>query len=233
MPMLEGLRKMLRGRKDPVAIDLTDDQREKAAQTERNGDGELVVERRSKSRSMAELQQGYDEVMGLVRKVGDHLDTQSQRTEKLLSLMERMPQALDALPEINRQNSQLLQALNEHLSQSKKRETTLNDTLRSLGESSSQQTEVLGLLQRQLDSSTRSAEQMTETLSSFSEALTNLAATNNRSTDILARIVESAEQRDARMATMASRGDRFNWIIVGLLSLGVLVLAAIGIGLLM
>ncbi len=232
MPMLDGLRKMFRGRKDPVAIDLTDNQTD-ANSSPDNLTGELApAERRAKPRSMAELQRGYEEVMGLVRKVGDHLDAQTKRTERLIDLMENLPQALDALPEINRQNSQLLEALNEHLSQSKKRESTLNDTLRSLGESSAQQTEVLGLLQQQFDASTRSAEQMTETLGNFSEALSNLAETNNRSTDILARIVDSADERDARMAALMSKSDRWNWVIVGLLALGIIVLSIIGIGLL-
>lgn len=233
MPMLDGIRNLFRGRKEPVAIDLSDEDRLHAEVVDHGGaDGNALVAERRPKRSMAELQQGYEEVMGLVRRVGDHLDAQAKRTEKLLTLMERMPQALDALPEINRQNARLLEAISEHLSQSKNRETALNDTLRSLGESSSQQTEVLGLLQRQFDISTQSAEKMTETLGNFSEALSNLAATNNRSTDVLSRIVDAADERESRMASMVSRSERWNWVIVGLLSLGVLILAIIGIGLL-
>lgn len=230
MPMLEGIRNLFRGKKDPVAIDLTDD----AGEIPSDFDGDrtaLTVDRRPK-RSMAELQNGYEEVMGLVRKVSDHLDTQTHRTEKMLTLMERMPQALDALPEINRQNARLLESLNEHLSQAKARESALNETLRSLGESSAQQTEVLGLLQQQLDLSVQSAEKMSHTLGSFSEALTNLATANNRSTDVLARIVDAADEREARMAAMVTRSERWNWVIVGLLSLGVLLLAVIGFGIL-
>ena len=231
MPMLDGIRNLFRGRKQPVAIDLTDEQHDAAEVIDREGNGSAIAERRPK-RSMAELQHGYEEVMGLVRKVSDHLDTQTQRTEKLLTLMERMPQALDALPEINRQNSRLLETLVEHLGQAKTRESALNETLRNIGESSSQQTEVLGLLQRQFDASTQSAEKMSQTLGSFSEALSNLAATNNRSTDVLARIVDAADEREARMARMVNRSERWNWVIVALLSVAVLLLATIGYALL-
>lgn len=228
MAMLEGIRKLFRGKK-PVAIDISDESSDEGAVIDRST--ELAVDRKPK-RSLAELQQGYEEVMGLVRKVGDHLESQAQRTDQLLSLMERLPQALDALPEINRQNARLLETLTEQLHQSKNREAALNETLKALGTSSAQQTEVLGLLQRQFDISTQAAEKMSHTLSSFSEALANLADTNNRSADVLAKIVESASQRENQMATMLTRSARWNWLIVGLLSLGVIILAILTIGLL-
>jgi chromosome segregation ATPase len=239
MPMLEGFRKLFGGRRKPVAIDLDTEDGQLRSTSDQTGTGtgagpgtgaganELSPMR--PERPKQDLQRGMDEIMSLVRRVGDHLDSQSQRTEKLLTLAEDLPQALQALPEINRQNGQLLETLSEHLRHGSKREQALNETLRSLSESSSQHTHVLGLLQQQFDASTQAAQQMTETLGSFSKALTDLAATNSRSTDILARIVDDTEQRESRMAAMVQRSERWNWIIVSLLGVGVLLLAVIGL----
>lgn len=221
MPMLDRVRKLFGNRK-PVAIDLSEDEQASQALA-------ATEQPPSRQRSLAQLQQGYDEVMGLVRKVNDHLDAQTQRTEQMLEMVEKLPAALEAIPEINRQNARLIELVSEHLREGKRRDNELNQSLEKLSSSSTQQTEVLGLLQQQFDASTQSSQQMTETLGSFSKCLSDLAATNNRSTDILSKIVQENEQREVRMAEMARRSDRWNWAIISTLIIGVLLLAGIGI----
>lgn len=245
MPLLQDIRRFFTGKgKKPVEIDLTGTQAEalagSSATSDRNGrDGEgeaepepdgarpltRISQHGSRSKSMNELQRGYDEVIGLVQKIGNHLDAQTERTERMMSMMEHLPQAIDAIPEINRQNARLLDILSDHLTQTKDREQTLNETLRRLGDSSDHHTEVLSVLQQQLASNHRASEHMTETLGSFREALTNLAETNNRSTDILSRITEASEQRESKLTMMFQQTQR--WMIAVGGTVGVLALAAI------
>lgn len=226
-------------KQQPVTIDLTETQ---ANGLHRNGDSangdtdadphanttaQLAPPRSGRGRSVAELQRGYDEVMDLVRKISDHLDTQTQRTERMMQWMEHMPQALEALPEVSRQNARMIEILNEHLSHINARDSSLNNTLSRLGESSQHQTEVLGLLQQQLDNSSRSAEQMTETLGSFREALGNLASTNNRSTEILSNVVKANEERESTLTAMFERTQR--WMIAAAILIGTLAVGAIAL----
>lgn len=241
MPLMDEIRRMFKRTKkqQPVKIDLTETQTnglhrngdtangdgDEAAEAHANSTSQLAPARSGRGRSVAELQRGYDEVMHLVRKISDHLDTQTERTERMMQWMEHMPQALEALPEVSRQNARMIEILKEHLSHINERDSSLNGTLSRLGDSSQHQTEVLGLLQQQLDNSSRSAEQMTETLGSFREALGNLANTNNRSTEILANVVRASEERESTLTAMFERTQR--WMIVAAILIGTLAVGAI------
>lgn len=227
MPFMEEVRKLFKRRK-PVEIDLTDGSAtdfDSVSNAEQGGDGKPLASVQRRKPTLAEIQQGYDEVMGLVRKIGEHLDAQTQRTEKLVELMERLPEAIDSLPELHRQNSRLLDVLNEHLAASRKRDETLGTTLGKLSESSDHQTEVLGLLQQQFDTSTRASEQMTKTLGSFSHALGNLSENNHRSTEILSGLVRSTEDRETQLIDILGRTQK--WIVGILIAIGVVAVAAI------
>ncbi|TVQ52165.1 MAG: hypothetical protein EA377_10925 [Phycisphaerales bacterium] len=231
MPIMDGLKRFFTRRENPVAVDLnTPPERNENHATENSAvqeppRPELIEARPSKPRNLAELQRGYDEIMGLVRKIGDHLDSQSERTERLVELMDRLPETLDALPEINRQNARLLEVLTEHLTQVKSREDNLTSTLQRMSNASNHHTEVLGLLQQQLDQNGRASQQMTETLSGFREALTGLAGTNTRSADLLSKIAENSQERESQLITMFERSQR--WMMG--IAIGIGTLAAIGI----
>ena len=166
-----------------------------------------------------------EEVMGLVRKIGDHLDHQTTRTERLLGLMDRMPQALDALPEINRQNARLLDALHDHFQQASGRETSLNTTLSQITKASGHQTEVLGLVQQQLDANDRHTQQLTDTLGAMNKALTNLADSNTNTVDVVARLTESSTRRETDLAAMLGRSQR--WMLAAVLLCSVGAIAAV------
>jgi DNA-binding ferritin-like protein len=66
---------------------------------------------KSKSEMLAELQKNYSEVMELIRKVSNHLDEQNDRSIRLMEIAERIPEALDTLPELRDQNTEIIAAL--------------------------------------------------------------------------------------------------------------------------
>jgi hypothetical protein len=218
----------------PVEIDVTATQAEGLADevrgsslngevaTELNGSPLLPVHRKP---TISELQRGYEEVVSLVHKIGDHLDAQTQRTERLVELMERLPEAIDALPEVHRQNARLLDALSEHLARGRQRDETMSETLGKLSESSVHQTEVLGLLQQQFDSSTRAAEQMTVTLGGFTGALGELSENHQRSTEVLKGLMRTTGEREARIIEMMSRTQK--WLIGLMMGVGAVAVAAV------
>ena len=135
-------------------------------------------------------------VMLMVRRIGDHLEGQTQRTERLLELMDRLPPAIDALPEINRQNARFVETLHEHFGQAKRREEALNETLSTLTEASGRQTDVLGLVQQHLDTSGQMAAQLSGTLDTLRETLGDMADANART--VRRSVVVHGEGGDAR-----------------------------------
>lgn len=161
-----------------------------------------------KSRDMQE------DVVAMIRRIGEHLDAQSGRTERLIELMERLPPALEALPEINRQNTRLLDVLTDHLDQVRTREDALNATLSRLGEATSQQTETLTQVREELDRGTELSGRMTDTLGSFRETLTQLTETNTQSASVLTGMADTMHAREERMAQALTRTNR--WMIAAL-----------------
>ena len=143
--------------------------------------------------------------MSLVERIGGHLDGQTERTTRLLTLMERLPQALDALPEINRQNARLVESLHEHLVQSKRREETLNTLLDTITGTSSRQTDVLGLVQHHLDANSQATESLSGTLDSLGTALGEISESSAGSARILKAMTETADRRESQLFTTINR----------------------------
>ena len=115
-------------RKKPVVIDLRGTQAEglgEAARQVANGDTDppTQIDERAidwkamKARSAADQRgdAGSEEVVTLIESINESLQARNDRSEQLLPLMERLPQAIDALPDIIRENSSLLEAITEHI----------------------------------------------------------------------------------------------------------------------
>jgi chromosome segregation ATPase len=230
MPLIKDVGRLFRRRRRPVEIDLTSTQAGGLATTadepgNGNASGELAMiepkpvrERRGESRT-------HQEVLGLVQRIGEHLDQQSQRAERMVELMDRIPAMLDALPEISRQNATLVEALHDHFAQAKRREEALGATLSTITDTSERQTDVLGLIQQQLDSNSHTAQQFQGTLDNLRCALSDLADSNTRSSDVL---LQMSEQRDAREAEFRETLSRTQaWTVAAMIACSMVSVAAV------
>lgn len=207
MPLLKERVRTLFRRRKPVEIDISETGAGASGSDRATG---LIESKPSRTRSATERAQ--EEVLALVRRIGDHLDGQTTRTERLLEVMDRLPQALDALPEINRQNARLLESLHEHFGQAKRREEAMNSVLGSLTETSVRQTDVLGLVQQHLDANSQSAATLSASLDTLHRGLSDLAESNSRSTLVLERISNAAAEREMDLSRTLGRTQR--WMIV-------------------
>lgn len=231
MQLLQDVRRLFKRRDRPVEIELTGTQAERLAMA-------MSASQEAEDEQLDALEAGRDrqpggggtagsmtEAISLVRKIGDHLDGQAGRTERLLTLMDRLPPALDSLPEIGRQNAGLLEALHDHLAQSRRRDETLSATLLRLGETTDRQTEVLGLLQQQIEVSRETTEHLIEPLGGLRAALQGLAESNARTTATVAGIEDAASRRDAELTRALTRTQR--WLLGAAILCGVASAAAV------
>jgi hypothetical protein len=222
MTLLQDLKGLLNRRK-PVAVDLTASQASNLTRhdtaieakplgaSSRNGEDDR---RNQTIRPRAETP-NLEEVMSMVRKISTHLETQTRRTDTLIECLEHLPGALDALPEINRQNSRLLEVISEYLDHAKRRDLALNDTLNGITSASSRQTEVLGLLQQQMDATNRSAEDLKTNLGGFKDAIRELAGSNRQTTTVLSEMNRTSAQRENELRDMLGRSQR--WMIAAMI----------------
>ena len=166
-----------------------------------------------------------DDVHSLIRKIGVHLDNQAGRTQTLIGFVERLPNSLEALPEMNRQNTRLLDVLTDHLDQVRSREDALNSTLSRLGDATIQQTRALTQVQEALDRSSTLSVKASDTLGSFHQNLTQLTETNTRSVEVLSTIAETMDQHERRLTGLLDRSHR--WLVAALVTSSIVGLAAI------
>ncbi len=174
--------------------------------------------RKGDSKSVAELQKGYQEVIGLVSKISDHLDRQAARTDRLVELMGEMPEALGALPEINRQNARLLDVISDHLEHSRSREDAFNNALARISEATSSHADVLGLVQQQLENNTQTSAQLTKSIDTFQGAVSELAKSNRDTRERTAELMKQNADRETMLVNAFTKSHR--WMIAAVICCG-------------
>ena len=219
MPRLLDVRQLFRRKPKPVAIDLSGTQAESLSQsmdlehesTNGNGDRPAIVESTRKTSFPTPTVSSMEEVSALVRKVGEHLDSHADQTERLLVMLEQIPSAFDTLPEIHRQNTCLLEELTAHFSKARAREAALNDSLHNLSKASDRQIQVMGLIQQQLDANHKAAEHRTDALNRLEATLSTLAESHTRTGVALSTMIDSGTRQQSELCRQLGRTHK--WII--------------------
>jgi ABC-type transporter Mla subunit MlaD len=74
---------------------------------------EPALRPKNRQQVIAELQKSYKEVTDLVKKVNLHLDEQDKRSRRMLEIAERLPRALDQVPTLSDNTTQMVETLGE------------------------------------------------------------------------------------------------------------------------
>jgi septal ring factor EnvC (AmiA/AmiB activator) len=139
--------------------------------------------------------------------------------------MQRVPEALAALPEIQRQNSCLMEMLNDRFNEQKEHSNRFANTLEAMNKSSTRQTDVLGLIQQQLAENHASIMKRADALANLNEAIIQLADSNANTGKMLDQMMQINRSRDEQLTAVISRTQR--WIVATLLCCGGASLAAL------
>ncbi|TVQ59357.1 MAG: hypothetical protein EA379_10935 [Phycisphaerales bacterium] len=164
---------------------------------------------RNKQELIVELQKNYTEVLELVRKVNTHLDRESERTAKLMTIVERIPDALDALPELRDQTKRAVETLRESSEQSARRDEKVQSALTHIRD--------------RLDDARETETHLVGTLTEFRGSLQDMAHSSERSSGAIAAMNERNALRDKELADMLNLTRR--WVVAALV-IGALGVAA-------
>jgi len=203
MTLLEGVRTFVARRRrttDPVSGETSGGR----ATAEGAGGGLAIIEPKPLATDSPTSRAG-EEVASAVRALVDHLETQSTRTTRLVELLERLPSALEPLPEVNRQHARVLDVLTDHLEGVRNREDAVNAALTRLGESTGAQAQVLGTVEEHLQTGERMFDRLSDTLGGVRESMADVAVGSARSSDVLAGLQSSMNERDERLTTALER----------------------------
>ena len=236
---------------EPVGIDMFDDAEliehadsHDSGHTDQNGAvyqaADLSAERapivapRNRQELIKELQKNYTEVVGLVRKVDDHLDTQTHRSERLLELAERSARNMDALPELVEQNKRVADALNDLIELTRDSRTRsdaaterLNKTAIQQLETGHRQTSALQSMRSAIARSGEAEKEMARSIGGFNETLSEMSTSTRDLGDTIGQLRETDAEREAELSKLVSSSQK--WlvaavVICGLMAVGVVAL---------
>ncbi|MBN1270321.1 MAG: hypothetical protein JXB04_12090 [Kiritimatiellae bacterium] len=130
-----------------------------------------------RDQQIAALQLGYNEMLGLIRSIRGHLESQTQAQGRLLETLDHLPDAVESLKSVGRsseQQSEVLQLLRRQLESSVGHDEKLIDSMNRFNQT---------------------LELMDQTSRNSAQTMTRLAERTRESEDLLGGILERSEKR--------------------------------------
>lgn len=153
---------------------------------------ELVKADEVRDALKSELRDSYEMAISLAEKVDKHLDTQEERSRRLLEIAESLPTALESLGSIGAGQAELRGAVSE-LAQA------FRDGQASTHKGLSMQLESLGRVEGLIAEANDSQKEIRSSIESLSSAFTEITASNKRLGDTLTDMKQRDMEREQRL----------------------------------
>ena len=187
---------------------------------------------RNKQELLSELRRNYSEVVGLVRKVDNHLDQQSHRSSRMLQLAEDANTKMDALPRLADSTdriadsvAQLTELIRDNGARSDETAQRISQTATNQLECLQQQTAALSQMQATIHRSSEADAELAERIKGFNTSMDSMA----RSTDDLGTAIKTMRETDAErereLSELLVRSQK--WLVVGVGVFGMLALGTL------
>ncbi|MBM4111948.1 MAG: hypothetical protein FJ253_01030 [Phycisphaerae bacterium] len=145
-----------------------------------------------------------------------HLAMQENERTEVLRVLASLPEPLAALPRMAAQQDRLGETIGQALVHARQRDTNIDATLSRIVDGISQQTEVTGLIQQQLDLNLQAANGVAEGTTRLTEAVTELASSSRRGTQLLEALVEKATSLSESAAKERQAAHRWRFVVIAL-----------------
>lgn len=169
---------------------------------------EVAVRKPPKETAVDKLQKGYEEVVELMGNVKSHMEQQSQRSQRLIEILEGLPEALRSLPEANRNQTRTLQAIQQTLGEQSKHNGRLADALTGLAKTNENHSRAMAAIGNQLDASQQNSEQMRDSFNTLGGTLGRMSASNEASTSLLRQIADQESKAADQVRQLFVRNQK-------------------------
>ena len=176
-----------------------------AVATLAQGVGDLSSGQRRNSDSLVGLldrMRDRDETIG---KIQGRLHEDERERENIMPLLQRLPESLQALPEIARQQAKLGEAIATSLVQSRQRDQSIESILERIAQGVGQQTDTFGLVQQQLDLNHQAAQRIAEAVATLAQGVGDLSSGQRRNSDSLVGLLDRMRDRDESIGKIQGR----------------------------
>lgn len=182
-----------------------------------------TVEPANKNQSLERLQAGFDELVGQLQGINEHLDHQVSQHEDLTSRMEKLPELLESFPSVVENQRQLTENLLEQLNTSATKNRQFLDAVDRIPNETSKQTDALVDINNQLAASANTDVQIVDNFNKFNETIDKLNSNTANQTDSIMQMSKTFAASDRYLKYIISRQNRrFMWMFITALSVCVI-----------
>lgn len=164
--------------------------------------------------SIQQLKQGYGEVIETMQSVRTHLEQQADRSEKMMELLNGLPEALQSIPESARTQAGVLQAIHTHLEDQNQTSKQLTEAITGLATASSHQQRTLTSIDTHLAEGHESRNELNQGVAALNDTLGEVKQSNAATRDSMGAVVEQTRVNDERMREMYQRSQKMNTMMV-------------------
>ena len=175
--------------------------------------------------TVAQLKEGYGEVVDTMAAIRHHLDDQKGRQDRMEEMLAGLPEVLRAMPEAARTQTQLVRAIGAHLETQSHATGQLTEAIHGLSQTSRKQDATLEGISEHLVEEKETKRELNTSVLSLNAAMEGVEASNLAARDALAASREEAQRREERLVQMHQSGQRTNTVILAIT--GLLFLATI------
>ena len=196
-----------------------------AVHPEVEGPSLLPLRRTRRRPSSADLHERYERVGQLLESLSEHFDVQDQRAKELGEAVARMADVFEQLPEAQRTQSDCMQAIATHLSNSNRQSAELKDTLVRVPSSIQAQADAIQAVSRQMAASNKTDTQMAGALQRLSRVANGLGIASRSQIEALQRMETETAEQSAALADIVHGQNRS--LLIALVVSGAISVAAI------
>ena len=179
--------------------------------------------------AMRQLQQGYVEAVETMKSVREHLERQSDRGDRMLDMMQGVPEALKSIPEAARNQERMLTKISENLERQNETAGHLTNAIVSLAGASEKQGHTLEGINARMAEEDASRKQLNAGVANLNDTLGGVQQESTATRESMHRLQEESRLNDQRMHEMYQKSNKLTLLMVILcVAVMVAVLAMIG-----
>jgi predicted nucleic acid-binding Zn-ribbon protein len=174
------------------------------------------------------LQRGIGALSDLLVSLRDNMERQSQRQEELLGHLSMLPEALKAIPEAGRAQSEALGAIHQSIERQNSQQSKLGDILDRLSTADVQQSRTLEALQQTVGSLNEHDQAISTNMQSLGIALESMSNNSQSSARVFEQLRDNTARRDGELERVIKRQNtRFTTLLTVAIVLSVGALTAV------
>lgn len=181
--------------------------------------------------AISNLQHGVGALGDLMNSIRDNLEAQGRRQQELLGYLSHLPQALEALPEAGRMQSETLKAIHQQLATQNGQQNKLGDILERIVQADNERRQSVDDLRDSVENLREQDSAISDNLGNVGIAMQHVSRASEASTKVLEQMRENISSRDSELQAMLNQQSRrFTWLLSIAVGLSIIALAAVAVG---